>query len=593
MRQQFNLFTSISSATNQDAAKWELPNLLSAKRLSFDTETDGVDVWSGSRPVGMSVATEDGYSWYIPWGHDSGFNFDLDIARRWAIDNLSGKDLDAEYTKFDAHMLHAVGIDLEAMGCRLHDVRQHAALIDEQMRDYDLNSLAQKFLGKQKVELAHKDQIKQMSSESVRWYARYDAQLVTELRIAFAPMIERDEITAVAKLEDDLIFSTVAMERNGAPINVEKLTAWEAQARARYQQLVLKIFGIVGFKVIPSKPTDLARLYRHLHLDFVETETGLPSFTNKSLKEAEHLEPVRLAGEARRVKSVAGKLTKMLKALKPDGKLRYNINQLRSSYEQGGVFGTVTGRYSMSDENLEQVFSEEKQIEAIGDMFIIRELFVETEPDHEFLSADASQIEFRIFAHYAEDERLIRSYNEDPDADFHSTTSVMCGIRRKPAKTINFGRSYGMGKFKMRGQMAERGFSAEESDYAYDAWGREFPKGPALLDKAAKLAKKRGYIKTALGRRRRYKPDDTNHYTTAWNAVGQGTAADIMKLVTLDTYNHRKDLGVILRFPVHDELCGGLREGNKEKLREFLDIQRIKLKVPIIWKVKTGESWRL
>lgn len=587
MPQQINLFMPPPAATTQDVTTWELPDLTGISRLGFDTETDGLDVWGGNRPVGLCLATEDGRSWYIPWGHDSGFNYDLDVVRRWARENLRDKHLDGFYTKFDVHMLNSVGIDVEALGCKLHDVRHHAIIYDDRMREYDLSNCASTYLGKHKVELSNKDRMREMSSESVRWYARYDALLTTELRMHLQPLLERDDLTRIAALEDRLIYSTCAMERNGAPIDVNKLERWEKEARTRYQQIILKIHALVGFKVIPSKPTDLARLYRHLKLDYDMTDgkKPIPSITNESLKAASGLEPVRLAREARNLNSVSTKyLTKYLKAVGNDGKLRYNINQMLMH----------SSRYSMSDQNLQQVFTENNQKRAIGDMFIIRELFHEPDPELVFCDADASQIEFRIMAHFAGDQRLIRAYSDDRDVDFHQVTAVMIGETRDIAKNTNFGRSYGMGKEKNRVERAKNGINGRDADRGYDAWSREFPKGPALLDKAARLAEKRGYIKTPWGRRRRYFKTDTNHYTTAWNYVGQGTAGDIMKETTADVYDHRKDLGdIIMRYTVHDSLVSGIRPEFIPQLQELLDVQRIPLKVPIRWKVKTGRNWRL
>jgi DNA polymerase-1 len=124
-------------------------------------------------------------------------------------------------------------------------------------------------------------------------------------------------------------------------------------------------------------------------------------------------------------------------------------------------------------------------------------------------------------------------------------------------------------------------------------YDRYFPAVRELLNYAGSLAKERGWIKTYLCRRRRFTGGD-ERWHVALNAVIQGTAADIMKLKLLEVYRERKALGLTLRFTVHDELDGDLESPDcVPKLQELLDSQVLPLRVPILWKVATGESWNI
>jgi DNA polymerase I-like protein with 3'-5' exonuclease and polymerase domains len=112
-----------------------------------------------------------------------------------------------------------------------------------------------------------------------------------------------------------------------------------------------------------------------------------------------------------------------------------------------------------------------------------------------------------------------------------------------------------------------------------------------MLDLAKRTASERGYVKTLMGRRARF--GGRNHRVhSALNRVVQGTAADINKLMLVDVYNHRDELGLKLRFTVHDELDADVHpDADVPAIEKFFDIQRLELKVPILWDVGIGESW--
>jgi DNA polymerase-1 len=274
-------------------------------------------------------------------------------------------------------------------------------------------------------------------------------------------------------------------------------------------------------------------------------------------------------------------LTKYARQLGRGNVLHYRLHQLRND-----EYGTVSGRYSSSNINIQQVFKSERNEEYLPE-FVIRELFIPA-PGKHWVSADANQIEFRLFAHYSDSTQLIKAYQEDPNTDFHQVVAELTNLKRSPAKNLNFAKIYGAGLDKAAEMM---GVLPEEAEPVMRKYDRMFPEAKRLMNQAMNLAATRGYVKTILGRRGRFPEQERLH--SALNRVIQGTAADIMKLKLLEAYNNRRLLTLTLRFPVHDELNGDLENPEKVKpLRELLDSPSLPIKVPITWVVKLGKNWR-
>ena len=226
--------------------------------------------------------------------------------------------------------------------------------------------------------------------------------------------------------------------------------------------------------------------------------------------------------------------TEYAEAVEPSGIIRYNLNQLRSD-----SLGTVSGRFSSSDINIQQVFADDHQEGVVAEL-PIRELFL-PEQGKRWVSADASQVEFRLFAHCSKDAGLIKAYKENPLTDFHQEVANLTGLKRGLAKNLNFGRLYGMGLEKMVRfmQAAQPELEREAIEEMYKSYDKLFPAAKRLAADASKTAQERGWVKTYLGRRRRFSAERSSH--AALNAIIQGTAADLMKLKLLELYDTRKE----------------------------------------------------
>ncbi len=605
-------------------APTELPDLSQypkEAKFGFDSEFKYVhDVHDDSEVAGISICTPDRKRFYFPVGHRGGGNLDERRVLRWAKTELAGRHLCILNAKDDVHVMHRWGLNFEDMGVKLHDPAFKAALLDENRMKYNLNILLQDILGRSKADVPGlKTDIFDMSAGEVGEYAEQDAQDHLDLDEAQQKDINSQELHNICNLEDSLIYATAAMERKGARLDRPKLERWIREVDDAHQSAILKIYAETGIRVNPNSQKDLRRLFGALNLPVPTREEELgggETFEEEYLSKVTH-PVIQVVIAARKLDSLNSKyLKKYRNLLNSSNTVRYILHQLRTDSGDGN-FGTVTGRFASSGGrdkkgiNVQQVMKVENQLEeeAIA-AWIVRELFI-PEDGAWYISADASQIEFRWFAHYSKSDRLISDYCNNPYIDFHQLVANMLGQKRKDAKHNNFGKLYTMGIPKLarkldlhcdcgcptdkqwsRGNHTTscRMHKAFAISREYD---EKFPEAKNLSNEAMKVAKSRGYVRTIMGRRRRYPTGERLH--SALNAIIQGTAADTLKVKMLETYNNRKELTIDLRATVHDELDGDIWDPDKKaRFKELLEApdSRIPCRVPLIWDVEIGKNWR-
>lgn len=570
--------------------------------LGFDVESDGLRWWSGHRPIGFSLAWFEGDTLrtaYIPWGHTGG-NHDPDTVRRWCHRMLRGKRLVGLNIRFDIHMMREWGVDLEALGCTAHDVGHAAALLDDHRHGFSLDALAKDILGVGKVDLPFgKDRMATVHAFHVTEYARTDAGHPLRIDAIQQPAMALEGLEDVAGLEDQVIWAVCAMESRGAPIDVPKLERWDVETKAEVEAIRTRIHREIGWWINPKQNEDLERLFRERRIPNPHrTATGKVSFTEDVMDTAAQKDPV--VAHVRHLNHVLGLrsryITPYLAAVGPDGIIRYGLNQLRS--DEGG---TISGRFSSSRPtrekdsgiNVQQVMSVEKQGETYTDFegrWTVRELFVPA--SGLFLASDADQIEYRVFAHFANSAPILARYAADPETDFHNIVLEMIqehkpDFKRKPAKFVNFAKLFGAGIGRVA---AMTGTSRSEAQDLVRAYDQAFPEADAMLKMAMRFADQRGWVKTYLGRRARF-PNADRIYK-ALNSVVQGTAADIMKLKLVALHAARKATGFILRTTVHDEVTGDVPDRDAaRRVNDVLNQQSLPLRVPILWTTKSGANW--
>lgn len=558
------------------------PDLTNIPLLAVDAETTGKDKWK-DKPFGLAVSLPDGRDFFITEGWE-----------RWAKNELNKKVIINLNIGFDCEQCFNAGIDLEQQGNFLVDVGHYAALLNEyRYGGFSLDALGKEYAGRGKTDCPVPAGKLHLTHPSiVAPYAKSDSRLALDIYNIQRPKIKAESLDTVANLESDLIYVVNYMERNGAPIDLIKLDRWRKEIRAEITQRTYDLHMMTGCKVNPSSEKDMRKLFAQLGLNYVDNQAD-------TLRQVNH-PAVKICLRIKQLQSLLSKyFDKYWELSKNTGLLRYALHQLRSDDEFGSG-GTITGRFSSSGGkdgfgiNCQQVMKPSKQRKRIGPDYIVRELFVPGQ-DADWFSSDASQIEFRLFGHYAQNKKMLEAYKHDPWTDFYDyvrnmlATTAGYNISRDDSKVLNLATIYGQGKDKRQRGLGVDEQTREKIDEAYNL---AFPEAKRLLRDASNTAERRGYVKTILGRRGRFDESHDKYYT-ALNKVLQGTAADLNKLKLRALYRSRHQLEILLRLTVHDEADGDSYNPDKRKmLEEFQNEQLIDLRVPILWSTGFGKNWK-
>lgn len=590
------------------------PDISNIHDIVLNFETDGLDWRRGNKPVGVTIGSLDGrLHQYLPFAHRGGGNLDeeqvLDYLRR----EVRGKRITNANTRFDVHMGMNIGVDFEAQGCEVSDVQHWAALLDDHRRRFALDVLARDYLGGVEVERVDERVMADYHAAEVAPRAEYQAQLVSQLHAKMWSLLDEQDLQHVRQLEDDVIYPLCEMERNGSPLDVELLRDYHARCTARHDELMMEVSREAGF-AFEHTASGWKQLLEHLRLDVPD------SFKESVLDQYDH-PLVKTAQEASRYASLDSKtFFAYMQNIDASGVLYYDIHQLRS--DEGG---TVSGRFSIP--YVHQIPNQGNHFAAFGEDLYPRRLFIGA-GGLPYLSADAMQIEFRLFAHHAKNAAILQAYRDDPTMSFHRKMEALLqqykpDIVYEHVKNFNFARQYGarlvklatMMGFITEGEAAEirarkawhdpRLATIREIEAAY---ARVLPEGDALLDRAAHLAKPncddycwrgdalhrqyrhRGYVKTLVGRRSRF--HDGYKTYIALNRVLQGSGADIMKRKVTELHRERRYTGLRMRLTTHDQVGGDATlPETRERVAEVLNAQSYpELRVPILWDCETGPS---
>ncbi len=588
------------------------PSLAQFEWIVLDTETAGLKWWSTGKLIGIAIGGLGGRSYYLPIRHLGGGNLDEEVVKRYCMQELKGKKIIGHNMRFDNHQMYEWGVDLEALGCQLFDTGHSIALLDDHRKKFSLDALSKEFLGVE-GKLEHTAFTKQPIDKTrmatyhageIAAYAEMDVTLTGDLWNNFQPRIIAEGLQQVQDLESRTIYPVCEMERNRMPLDLPLLVKWEKESKKEFEECLWTIHRETGLNMNPASPKDWSKLFRLRDVKFTnKTKKGNASFANDAIKDIK--DPmVQVARRAKLLASLRSKyIVSYIERCDDDGYIRSQLHQLRD--DEGG---TISGRFSSSGYRIkgsdgkqekigmngQQVFAVEKQKKNFGDNYIVRELFVAGKG--KLFSVDAEQIEYRIFAHFANAGRIISAYEKDPWLKYHKLVWEMLkkfkpDLLYKTTKNLNFAYIYGAGEDKLA-EMLEVPLS--ESRKVVKVYEQEIPEARALLTLAMNRAREKGYVHTITGRRARFPGARMLH--KALNSVIQGTAADVMKEKTIEVHNAIKkgEINALLRLTVHDELVGDIasREDGR-KILEILNRQSFKLKVPILWGMNIGDNWKV
>ena len=596
----------------------ELRDLRGHKEIAIDLETNDpqlLELGSGNvvgrgHIAGIAVSVE-GWSGYYPIGHEQGGNLDKKLVLGW-LQDLFKQDSRFIFhnAMYDVCWLRSAGLK---MPTKIVDTMIAASLIDENRMSYRLDTLAKHYIGLGKDEkvlleaakdygLDAKKDMWRLPALFVGQYAERDAESTLKLWQRLNMELHNQELIDVFNLETKLFPCLVDMRFKGVRVDLEKADKIKKDLMLQENKIINRIKDLTGIDVEIHAARSIAKAFDKLKLPYDRTEkSGEPSFTKNFLQNHPH-ELARSIADAREINKAHTTFIDSITKHAVNGRIHADINQIRS--DDGG---TVTGRFSMSNPNLQQIPARHPELGPL-----IRSIFI-PEEKHLWGSFDYSQQEPRILVHYAKLQNLegvdeiVEAYNQG-DADFHQVVADMAGIERKQAKTINLGLMYGMGKNKL---MAELGLMKESAEKLIKQYHTKAPFVKKLMDNVTRKAENHGKIRTLGGRachfdlwqpvqfgvfkplpleqaRKEYDEPLKRAFTyKALNKLIQGSAADMTKKSMVALYEN----GIIPHIQIHDEVdISVVSDKQAEDIIEIMEAA-VELKVPNKVDYEKGNSW--
>jgi DNA polymerase I-like protein with 3'-5' exonuclease and polymerase domains len=603
------------------------PRLRDYDRIAYDTETTGLKWWS-DRIFGVSVSTPEGNDWY--W----------DIRKQpQALEFLRDeipqcKLVICHNAKFDWHMSREIGIYLPED--RVDDTMIRAALIDEHLMSYDLDSLGKKYVGVGKDGDIWEDLAKLFGGKATKnaqignlprapaslvgRYAKQDTRAALLLWEWQRGEIEQQGLGRVCTLERELLPVIVEMETGGVKVDVEKAERAVKDIDRQAYSAQHELNNLAGFEVNPNPSNSIKQLFNpKKNEDGVwvvrdgtivsTTPAGAPSIDAEALRSMKDPAAALILKLRKLIKTRDTFLKGHILGYHHDGIIHANYNQTKSDND----LGTGTGRLSVNSPALQQIHKRDADIASV-----VRALFLPDSKRDDWVCNDWAQMDFRVFAHYVNDDRILDMYAKDPDTDFHKLAADLTGLPRSPrfsgdpnAKQINLGLVFGMGQGKLAAEMGlpytvetdakgktwtKPGIEAME---VFDKYHAAIPGVQDLLKNASSVAKSRGFVKTIMGRHIRFPRGQFTH--KAGGLIFQGSAADALKvkLIELHKYLKSEDCGARLLLNVHDEFDTSIpkdrhdiREGVTRIVTNFDGTSSpIKFRVPVRTDQGTGPNW--
>ena len=586
-------------ANDKEPVEKIVERLRKADAFCFDTETDDKDPVTANL-VGISLSVQKGEAWYIPVNVEGAM--DQSEVCKLLQDPFEdkGKLKIAHNLKFDYLLLKRAGLEMKEP---VFDTMVAAYLLDANQK-LKMDFLAKKYLDYEPIPIdkligtgKKQKSMAEIPFTEIKDYACEDADVTLQLWQVLKDELEKDELLDIAsKVDFPLITVLGDTELYGIKIDAGLLKEFSKELEKDLEKTEQKVFEEAGEEFNINSPQQLGKiLFEKLEIpSSKKTKTGQYSTAESVLTElANEYKVPGLVLDYRSLSKLKSTYVDALPKLinKDTGRIHTNFNQTVAA----------TGRLSSSNPNLQNIpIRTERGRE-------IRKAFV---PDSGFklMSADYSQVELRVIASIAEDEAMIRAFENDED--IHSRTAMeVFGIdsaedvtpdHRRKAKEVNFGIPYGVSAYGLSSRL---GISNSEGKEMIDQYFERFPGIKRYIDETIEYAKEHSYVKTLMGRRR-YIPDINSRNwnirgfaeRTAINMPIQGTAADIIKIAmnNIHSWLLQNKLKSRMLLQVHDELVFEIHEDETghvpDKITDMME-QAFELKVPL--KVETGlaDNW--
>ncbi|NLU38957.1 MAG: DNA polymerase I [Bacteroidales bacterium] len=571
-----------------------------ASAFCFDTETTGIDPHRADLVcISFSIKPHEAYCVILPEEHDESYAIVQEFKTLFEDRSIIkvGQNM-----KFDMLMLARYGI---AITGPLFDTMIAHYLIQPELR-HNLDYLCELYLKYKKIPtedllggkgLAQKT-MRNVETEKLVEYACEDADLTLQLKPLLETELKENQLTELfEKIEMPLVEVLTSMELNGVKVDRNALDNYALELRKLIEKLEDEIYELAGERFLISSPKQLGIiLFERLKIDpnAKKTKTKQYQTNEETLARLQHKHPIidKLL-DYRGLKKLLNTYVETLPTLinPRTGKIHTSFNQAVAS----------TGRLSSVNPNLQNIpIRDENGRE-------IRKAFIPSEEGMKYLSADYSQIELRIMASLSQDSDMLEAFAHD--VDIHAVTaSKIFNIKpedvlpeqRRKAKTANFGIIYGISSFGLSQRL---NIPKNEAKEIIDGYFDAFPKVKEYMEKSIENARKYGFVKTLLGRKR-YLVDINSANSVvrsvaernAINAPIQGTAADIIKIAMIGIHHRMKAEGLKSRMilQVHDELNFEAFENEIEILKKIVKEEMenaLDIKVPLTVEIGIGSNW--
>lgn len=578
--------------------------LSAAARFALDTETTSTDPMT-ARLVGLSFSIKAHEAFYVPCGHD-----DAGAARQLDLEtvlarlkpvlengdiNKIGQNIKYDWIVLKRHGIHLAGVAFDTMLA--------SYLINPSKRAHNLDQIALDHLNYKKIayeDVAGKGKkalFSEVSLENAGPYACEDADITLMASDVLGPMLQGLGLSALFhEVEMPLVPVLMKMEMTGIGIDRQKLAELSKSFQHQLEQIEQTIFTVAGEEFNIKSSQQLGQiLFEKLKLPVQKKtakKTGYSTDVDVLSTLAVHHELPALILRHRTLAKLKSTYADALMDL-----VNPETRRIHTSYNQTV---TATGRLSSSAPNLQNIPVR------TGEGLEIRSAFIPRKGWH-LVSADYSQIELRILAHYAEDQILIKAFMEDEDIHartagdvFQTFPAFVTPELRRQAKAINFGIIYGMSAFGLSRQL---GISQKMARTYIDNYFARYKGVKRFMDETIETARKTAKTSTLLGRIRLL-PDiqslnaNTRMFAerTAVNTPIQGTAADLIKIamIRMDAALSQKGFAARMLLSVHDELVFEVPPDELDAVtglvKEVME-HAWQLKVPLKVNVNIGKNW--
>ena len=570
------------------------------ERFCFDTETTSINALEAEL-VGLSFAWQAHEAYYVPVPANREEALVLTEKFRAVFESSSTIKV-AQNLKYDMLVLKNYGIDVK--GPYFDTMVAHHLLYPGQKSNMDF--MAETYLNYSPVSIETligkkgkgQGNMRNVPVEQVKDYAAEDADVTLQLMLKFEKELQDSSVKQLFEtIEMPLIEVLANMEFEGVKLDDKALHEFAGKLRETIIELEKKITDMAGMTFNIASPKQVGEvLFDHLKIDekAKKTKSGQYSTNEETLQKLKDKHPI--IPEILEYRGLMKLLNTYVEALPK--LINSTTNRLHTSYNQAVV---VTGRLSSTNPNLQNIPIRDENGKEI------RKAFTATDDEHLFLSADYSQVELRLMAHFSGDQHLIDAFNRGED--IHAATAakifkvpleeVTSDMRRK-AKTANFGIIYGISAFGLAERLT---IPRKEAKEIIDGYFESFPGVRTFMDNCISKAKEEGHVETLYGRRRDLSDINSRNGVVrgmaernAINAPIQGTAADIIKqaMVNIEKRFDAEEIKSKMILQVHDELNFDVVKSELDQVKAIVKEEMenaIKLEVPLDVDMGVGLNW--